>query len=285
MLSRSQAKGFFLGGTVLVSVAFLWLTIDSFQQIPSITNSEQLDPMVVKGKHLFDQSNCMGCHTILGEGGYYAPELTKVYERRGPAFIRAMLEDPQGMYPNARKMYEYDFTDEEIEAFIAFFEWVGRMDLNGFPPKPILFPVATAGADSVVDKQDRPKVFNQMCIACHSLKGQGGDVGPALDGVGDRMAKQEIEVWLDKPAEVRPGTAMPDLPLSPEDIKELAAFLSTLRGEPGPAGDPEAGSPAAETQGPDVPPKEPETNPQMLDAQTDGKQQPQPAPTGTEKGK
>jgi nitric oxide reductase subunit C len=53
----------------------------------------------------------MGCHTLLGEGAYYAPELTKVYERRGPAFIRAMLRDPEAMYPGQRKMQNYDFTE------------------------------------------------------------------------------------------------------------------------------------------------------------------------------
>jgi nitric oxide reductase subunit C len=189
---------------------------------------------------------------LLGEGGYYAPELTLVYERRGPAFIRAMLEDPEAMYPGQRKMYTYDLTDHEIEALIAFFAWIGEMDLNGFPPEPILFPVATVGADTVVTQRNRPKVFNQMCIACHALGGQGGDVGPALDGVGDRMTQSEIEEWLKDPQAVTPGTAMPDLPLSEADVRELAAFLSTLRAQPAEA--PPPGSAEAETEGPDVPP-------------------------------
>ena len=82
----------------------------------------------------------MGCHTILGEGAYYAPELTKVYERRGPAFIKAMLRDPEAMYPGQRRMVKYDFTDEEMEAMVAFLKWIGEMDLNGFPPEPTLLP-------------------------------------------------------------------------------------------------------------------------------------------------
>ena len=84
----------------------------------------------------------MGCHTILGEGAYYAPELTKVYERRGPAFIKAMLRDPEAMYPGQRRMVKYDFTDEEMEAMVAFLKWIGEMDLNGFPPEPTLLPMA-----------------------------------------------------------------------------------------------------------------------------------------------
>lgn len=232
MLSRSQAKTFFIGGTVLSFGVFFWLTVDTFRQIPHLSNQTAMDAQVIRGKHLWDQHNCMGCHTLLGEGGYYAPELTKVYERRGQPFIRAMLKDPQSMYPGQRRMYEYDLTEDEIDDFVAFFRWVGGMDLNGFPPKPVLFGVATPGGEEQVERRDRPKVYNQMCIACHSLGGQGGTVGTALDGVGDRMTMSEIEVWLKDPAAVRPGTLMPQLPLSEEDIRELAAFLSTLHGQP-----------------------------------------------------
>lgn len=284
MLSRSQAKIFFLAGTILASTAFIALTAHSFQQIPRLSNQDEMTPMVIRGKHLWDESNCMGCHTLLGEGGYYAPELTKVYERRGPAFIRAMLEDPQGMYPGQRKMYEYDLTDDEIEAFIAFFQWIGNMDLNGFPPEPVLFGMATSGSGTLVQRDNRPQVFNQMCVACHALGGQGGEVGPSLDGIGDRMIKEDIEVWLTDPQQVKPGTAMPDLPLDENQIRELAAFLSTLRSEPGPEGAPPPGSPEAETQGPDVPPEPSDANPDALDTETQEEEEPQPSPTGTEEG-
>jgi nitric oxide reductase subunit C len=232
MLSRSQAKAFFLGGTILACGTFGALTVHSFTQIPALTNSDAIDARVERGKHLWDQSNCMGCHTLLGEGGYYAPELTRVYERRGPDFIRAMLKDPEAMYPGQRRMQKYDLSDEDINALIAFFKWIGGMDLQGFPPKPLLFPMAVAGADSVVEQVDRPKIFNQMCIACHALSGQGGAIGPALDGIGSRMSMDQIEVWLDNPTKVRPGTKMPDLPLTEEHIRELAAYLSTLKGSP-----------------------------------------------------
>jgi nitric oxide reductase subunit C len=228
MLSRSQAKGFFLIGTGLSVGAFLILTVDSFAKMPELTNSNALDANVKHGKEVWDRSNCMGCHTLLGEGGYYAPELTRVYERRGPTFIHAMLTNPEAMYPGQRRMQKYDFTEEEKSALIAFFQWIGRMQLNGFPPEPVLLPVATAGATTLVKHVDRPKVFNQLCIACHSLDGQGGVVGPKLDGVGARMTMNQIEVWLTDPSKVKPGTTMPKLGLSEETIRELAAYLSTL---------------------------------------------------------
>jgi nitric oxide reductase subunit C len=231
MLSKSAARTFFLIGTVGFSVIFLGLTLDTIRRVPDQTREHNITPQVVQGKHLWEKNNCMGCHTLLGEGAYYAPELTRVYERRGPEFIKAMLRDPQAMYPGQRRMVQYHFTDGEIEALLAFLQWIGEMDLNGFPPKPALLPVAVpvASSDNVVARPERPKVFNQLCIACHSLGGQGGVVGPALDDVGSRRDYNNLVVWLTDPQQVKPGTLMPKLPLSEPDLAELASFLSQLK--------------------------------------------------------
>lgn len=236
MLSKSQAKAFFLFGTAVCSIVFVALTVDTFRKIPAQTNSEELSKMVIKGKHLFEQNNCMGCHTLFGEGAYYAPELTKVYERRGEAFIHAMLTDPQKMYPGERKMTKYDFSEEDKKSLIAFFRWVGRVDLNGFPPKPDLDRTAVPNATGQSENEEmlariesRPKIFNQMCVACHQLGGQGGNAGPALDGVGSRRSAEYIKNWLKDPISMKADSKMPKLPLSESDVVELTAFLSQLK--------------------------------------------------------
>lgn len=231
MLSKSAARMFFLTGTIGLSVIFLGLTFDTLRRVPDQTKARNLTPQVVQGKHLWDKNNCMGCHTLLGEGAYYAPELTKVYERRGPEFVKAMLRNPQAMYPGQRRMVQYHFTDPEMDALVAFFQWIGQMDLNGFPPKPTLLPVAvsTVTGDSAVARMAQPKVFSQLCIVCHSLGGQGGSVGPALDDVGQRRDYANLVAWITDPQQIKPGTLMPKLPLSDADIAELASYLSQLK--------------------------------------------------------
>lgn len=138
MLTKSAARSFFLIGTAVCSLAFVGLTVDTFQKIPEQTRTQDLNESAIRGKHLWDKSNCMGCHTLLGEGAYYAPELTKVVERRGEAFIKQILKDPEAMYAGQRKMVNYHFSDQEIDDLFAFFKWVGGMDLNGFPKAPDL---------------------------------------------------------------------------------------------------------------------------------------------------
>lgn len=132
MLSKKQARAFFLGGTVVTFMIFIGLTIFSFSKSQDQTNHEGITEQVVRGKNLWEENNCMGCHTILGEGAYYAPELTKVLDRRGEGYVKAVLMSPVPWSPNGRQMVAYGFTAEEAEDLIAFFDWIGGIDLNGF---------------------------------------------------------------------------------------------------------------------------------------------------------
>ena len=69
MLSKSQARAFFLGGTVVTFLVFIGLTIYSFMPKNDQTYHDQIDAKVIRGNEIWESNNCMGCHTILGEGG------------------------------------------------------------------------------------------------------------------------------------------------------------------------------------------------------------------------
>lgn len=235
MLSKSQAKSFFILGTAAVSAIFIGLTLDTFQRIPKQTNANELSESAIRGKHLFDQKNCMGCHTIMGEGAYYAPELTKVIDRRGVVFVKSILKNPEAMYPGQRKMINYNFNDQEIEDLTAFLTWIGKMDLNGFPAKPDLMspPQISKNNPLEAEKQTakQPQIFSQMCTACHSLNGQGGTVGPALDAVGSKFDIAYLTKWLRDPKSIKADSKMPQLPIAEQDLLDLANYLSSLKGE------------------------------------------------------
>ena len=132
MLSKSQARAFFLGGTVVTFLVFIGLTIYSFMPKNDQTYHDKIDAKVIRGKEIWESNNCMGCHTILGEGADYAPELTKVIERRGEGYVKAVLQSPVPWGPKGRKMVKYEMNDADAEAMIAYFKWIGNIDLNGF---------------------------------------------------------------------------------------------------------------------------------------------------------
>lgn len=230
MLSKSAAKAFFFIGTLACSVAFIVLSLDTIRKVPKLTNSENMSASVIRGKELWINNNCAGCHTLMGEGGYYAPELTRVYERRGESFIKALLKDPQAMYPGQRKMVKYPFTDAERDDLVSFFKWVGGINLNGFPVAPNLgAPVNATSSGSAAEHKNKPAIFNKQCVACHSLAGQGANIGPALDGIGSRRDKEFLTKWLADPKSIKKDSKMPNLGLSKEEITELVAFLSELK--------------------------------------------------------
>lgn len=229
MLSKSQARLFFVGGTVFFTAIFLALTVDTVRQVPARSHQDRMTQEVVRGKEIWDQSNCMGCHTILGEGGYYAPELTKVVERRGKEWIALFLRDPEAMFPGERRMVNYHFDDTQIREVIAFLEWIGGIDTSGFPPKPDLAPPATVAVVSRAETATPPPIFGTVCVACHAVGGKGGAVGPALDGVANRKTPQELDRWLANPQALKPGTAMPNLNLDDSTRAALVAWLSTLQ--------------------------------------------------------
>ena len=139
MLSKKQARAFFLGGTLVTFLVFIGLTVYSLSGDVDQTNKENITESVVRGKRIWESKNCMGCHTILGEGAYYAPELTKVvdrlnlkYDGQGEEVIKSILMSEVPWQPNGRKMVAYGMTEKEAEDVVEFFKWIGEIDLNGF---------------------------------------------------------------------------------------------------------------------------------------------------------
>ena len=127
MLSKKQARAFFLGGTLVTFLVFIGLTVYSLSKSQDQSNSENITESVVRGKKIWEENNCMGCHTILGEGAYYAPELTKVidrlnlkYDGQGEDIIKSILMSQVPWQPNGRKMVAYSMTEQEAEDMIAF---------------------------------------------------------------------------------------------------------------------------------------------------------------------
>ena len=39
--------------------------------------------------------------------------------------------------PRGRKMVAYHLNEQDANDVVAFFKWIGEVDLNGFPAKPM----------------------------------------------------------------------------------------------------------------------------------------------------
>lgn len=75
-------------------------------------------------------------------------------------------------------------------------------------------------------------LFNEhSCISCHTVKGQGGKIGPVLDGTGTRHPDLNWHInHLRAPFRVVAGSTMPDYShLSEEDLRALSTYLLSLK--------------------------------------------------------
>ena len=132
--TKQMARNMFYGGTVFFALLFAALIFDSERRIPERSNAHAITPAVVAGKKVWETNNCIGCHTLLGEGAYFAPELGNVVKRRGPDFIKAWLASMPSNTPGRRQMPQFNLTEEQTNNLIEFLKWTGEINTENWPP-------------------------------------------------------------------------------------------------------------------------------------------------------
>jgi ubiquinol-cytochrome c reductase cytochrome b subunit len=68
----------------------------------------------------------------------------------------------------------------------------------------------------------------ENCVACHALDGKGGKVGPDLTQASIHKDAAWMIQHFKRPSSMMPGTSMPPIQLSDEQLSALAAFLLKL---------------------------------------------------------
>lgn len=134
-MTKVSARNMFIVGTAVVSVVFLYLTYLSHVAFPESSHPETISEQVAHGKEVWERHACIDCHTLLGEGAYYAPELGNVITRRGEAFVRTVLETAavQG-WGTTRRMPQFDLSTQDIDDLVEFFKWMDKIDTQNWPP-------------------------------------------------------------------------------------------------------------------------------------------------------
>jgi nitric oxide reductase subunit C len=203
-MTRRQTRLFFVAGTTIFGIVFVALTIHSHTRFGELTNADAITGDVIAGKHVWHRKNCINCHTLLGEGAYYAPDLTKIAQHRGDAYLRQFLQDPTRYYSEERHgriMPNPRLSEEEIGQVIAFLTWISRIDNQNWPPRPIAVSAASpqgimlgtrppeaASADPVALGEALFRRTPPSCYTCHSLQQGVVLVGPSLAGLASRAA-------------------------------------------------------------------------------------------------
>lgn len=142
-MTKSMARNVFYGGSLFFIAIFGALTVHShiYAKTTAI-DREGLTESVAAGKHVWEKNVCINCHTLLGEGAYFAPELGNVMKRWGvqddpeaaldtlTSWMEAMPTGIEGR----RQMPQFNLTDQEYLDLTNFLLWVGRIDTQDWPP-------------------------------------------------------------------------------------------------------------------------------------------------------
>ncbi|MCQ4295305.1 c-type cytochrome [Pseudomonas stutzeri] len=213
-MNNRQARLFAIAATGVATLVFIGLTVDSHRQFPKLTNAENITAEVKHGMDVWHKYNCINCHTLFGEGAYYAPDLTKITQHRGEPYLKAYMRDPSKFYDekiHRRLMPQQNLAEDEISDLIAFLDWVSKVDNQGWPPRPILVTGSfVPGADTgggqrddmpagarPVDADDDERALGEQvfrsavpaCNACHSIAPGANMAGPTLAGLATRAAE------------------------------------------------------------------------------------------------
>ena len=138
VFTKSMARNIYYGGSVFFFLLFLALTFDTSQAIKKTDNRDAITEQVALGKKVWEVNNCIGCHTLLGEGAYFAPELGNVYTRFGnstEAIVGFIKYRPAEGIPGRRSMPQFNLSDEELEAVAAFLKYTSEIKTaRDWPP-------------------------------------------------------------------------------------------------------------------------------------------------------
>ncbi len=212
-MSGKAARWIFWVGTLVSLGLLVVLTVDTHSRFAALTHADTLDAQVVAGKHAFEDHNCNDCHTILGFGSYYAPDLTRAYARLGETTVRSRLETPDVAFASSfRKMPQQHLSTQEVSDITAYLRWISNIENHDWPPQDSAERWARSTERLLAGAALSPApalIAENNCLACHSLGRQGQKIGPRFEWIGSRHTADWIATYLENPAKQVPNTEMP----------------------------------------------------------------------------
>ncbi|XKH61096.1 c-type cytochrome [Halomonas sediminis] len=207
------------------------------------------DPAMAEQRLRYYREKCVQCHGApgisrddVGKGMTPVPSnLAHTARSRSPAEIFWTIK--HGIKMTGMPSWQFIFTDEEIWQLVAFLMQMPRLspaDYQAWVAEARKESTFAAAPVSTPDpERGRLAMYGYACIACHRIPGLVGpqvDVGPPLEGIGERRYIAGVLAnnfdnmvhWLQRPTEVDPLTAMPDLGVTEQDAMNIAAYLSLL---------------------------------------------------------
>jgi mono/diheme cytochrome c family protein len=205
---------------------------------PAIPNPGE-EPLVREPKHaefrpegeagqVYQRYRCYACHTFKGYGGTLAPDLSYEGSRSKREWLIQFLQNPPTLRPTLTvRMPRFNMPAEDATALADYISAnLRKTDVNSTAVDESSFTQAMA------DHGKQLFESKYQCQSCHTIGSSGGYVGPSLNNVGNWMTASWIQAWLRNPQALIPGVIEPRHAFSEEEIRDLTAYLLTLKQSP-----------------------------------------------------
>jgi mono/diheme cytochrome c family protein len=177
---------------------------------------------------LYDKFRCSTCHTFRGNGGTLAPDLSYEGSRSNREWLVQFLMNPQTIRPSLTvRMPRFSMTRADAEMLADY--------ISSALQKAEVKPASVERTQFTAEMAERGKSLFETkyaCQSCHTIGSSGGYVGPSLNGAGDWLTPAWIESWLRNPQALVPGASEPKQPISESEIRDITAYLLTLKQAP-----------------------------------------------------
>lgn len=225
-IGRTRMPDFGLGEAERVALAAYLGTGDAGGDFAAASRRHP-DANAQVGSRIFGVLGCAACHEHGGRAPrLVGPDLSREGSRVQEAWMSTFLASPTPVRgdghparPGAR-MPDFRLDEDEIKALAPFLLAQGRT--GSWTPEP-LTPFQMRRTERLV--KDR-----LACLGCHTLDGEGGRIGPSLDGIAHRLHPAYVLAMVTDPEGTVPGSGMPRQHLEARDARRVASFLLQLEG-------------------------------------------------------
>ncbi len=225
---RQRTAAFAVVG--LVVVGWLGLTVGAVMTTPEpveparetlqgAADWRQLTPVELAGRAYYRRENCASCHN-LGEGEpKMGPTLANVAQRKSTEWLIEHFKNPSEVVPGS-PMPAMTIPDQELNCLAAFLVK--------------LTPENAGTLEAVPDYAMRGALIYQenQCGSCHVINGSGEELGPPLNGVGQRRTAEWLVAHFRNPQKFDRQSIMPAYDFPEDEMNAIVAYMESLPPDP-----------------------------------------------------
>ena len=207
--------------------------------------SGPVDPLVARGRGVFNAKGCSGCHGQNGTGTALAPSLVGVTAKYPLPQITELLHHPNPRML-AGHMPSFDMPTPEMAALFSYLSSLGTSAANvpAVASVPESAPLASAGVGAVqggaapetvpavkmsAEATAGAEIFqSHSCVACHGAAGVGTARVPAMAGLIAKNSDAQLTQLVQAPNARMKAGGMPPLVATPTEVRSVIAYLRTL---------------------------------------------------------